>query len=78
MQLKNDFHFHINIVCPLCRNNTTCLSFLYATNNQENEIPNTVVKGNFSIKIKSITNLLIDLIAENSDIKTLVYSSVSF
>lgn len=74
-KLRNDIVGDLS--CPICRKNTTLSSILYAKCNQENEIPTTVVKGNYSSKINCIVLTLMKLIAEDPNVKVLIFSGVS-
>lgn len=68
----------LDIVCPMCRNNTPMNSISYVKNNRDGEVPSIVIKGSFSTKIESITIKLIQLIAEDPTVKVLIFSTVSF
>jgi len=49
----------------------------YAKNNREGEVSNIVIKGSFSTKIESVTLKLLELIAQDSNVKVLIFSNVS-
>lgn len=65
------------ITCPICRHKSHVDSIHYARRNREDEEPNIVVKGLFSSKIKCITLKLMELIAQDPNVKVVVFSSVS-
>lgn len=65
------------ILCPMCRNKTHMDSISYVKNNQEGEVSSIAIKGSFSTKIESVTMKLMELIAQDPNVKVLVFSTVS-
>lgn len=65
------------IACPMCRDKTAMDSISYVKSNQEGETSSVVIKGSFSTKIENITIKLMELIAQDPNVKVLVFSTVS-
>lgn len=65
------------ITCPMCRNKTPMDSISYVKNNQEGEASSIVIKGSFSTKIENVTIKLMELVAQDPNVKVLIFSTVS-
>lgn len=70
--------FHDRIQCPMCRVDTNVASITHAYGGGTSDYDVSHVKGTFSIKIRAITAKIMDLVREDSDVKILLFSTVSW
>jgi len=69
----------IGVDCPFCNvlYEISDSTIFFTENREETRVSDVTFKGNFSIKMETITLKLMELIAENPKVKVLILSAVS-